>query len=291
MTNETLPPEATEEHNTNASSVSERKREANRKNAQRSTGPRTEVGKSRSRRNAVKHGFLTKVIPITDLENRELLEAFSEELIKTTQPEGPLERLQIDLIVQAYWKLRRLQVAENAAIEVEIIRAVESWKKDEPYALEDLDWESKLAAVSKSIELHGYADVAAVAGLRELVSYGQRTAFEQANQRARAAAAKKAGDSSRLREEEFRKAQSDLSRIVEEWKIIAKGVDSFVQHATQRVRLPFLLQQLVPRPSSETLLRYQTATLNQLYRAMAELERLQRQRRGDVVPPPLKLTT
>jgi hypothetical protein len=49
-----------------------------------------------------------------------------------------------------------------------------------------------------------------------------------------------------------------LSRVVEEWKIIAKGVDSFVQQATRRVRLPFLLQQLVPRTSSETILRYQT---------------------------------
>ncbi len=31
---------------------------ANRRNAQMSTGPRTEEGKSRSRRNAVKHGIL-----------------------------------------------------------------------------------------------------------------------------------------------------------------------------------------------------------------------------------------
>jgi hypothetical protein len=42
---------------------------------------------------------------------------------------------------------------------------------------------------------------------------------------------------------------------------------------------------------SEAVHRYQTAALNQLYRALAELERLQRQRLGQAVLPPLKLTT
>jgi hypothetical protein len=39
------------------SNVSLRKIESNRKNAQRSTGPRTAAGKKRVSRNAVKHGF------------------------------------------------------------------------------------------------------------------------------------------------------------------------------------------------------------------------------------------
>lgn len=38
--------------------ISDRKLQANRANAQRSTGPRTETGKAASRRNALKHGIL-----------------------------------------------------------------------------------------------------------------------------------------------------------------------------------------------------------------------------------------
>ena len=37
--------------------TSERKTISNRKNAQKSTGPRTELGRLRSRRNALRHGL------------------------------------------------------------------------------------------------------------------------------------------------------------------------------------------------------------------------------------------
>ena len=46
------------------SSISERKLQANRANAKRSTGPRTEAGKAVSRRNALKHGILSQAIDL-----------------------------------------------------------------------------------------------------------------------------------------------------------------------------------------------------------------------------------
>ncbi len=51
-------------HNSNEQGrpVSERKRAANRANAQRSTGPKTERGKAFSRLNALKHGILSAVL-------------------------------------------------------------------------------------------------------------------------------------------------------------------------------------------------------------------------------------
>jgi len=56
--------------------ISERKLQANRANAKRSTGPRTEAGKAASRRNALKHGILSCAVdlpPVTtgpDLASR-----------------------------------------------------------------------------------------------------------------------------------------------------------------------------------------------------------------------------
>lgn len=44
--------------------ISERKLQANRANAKRSTGPRTESGKAASRRNALKHGILSLSIEL-----------------------------------------------------------------------------------------------------------------------------------------------------------------------------------------------------------------------------------
>jgi CRISPR/Cas system-associated endonuclease Cas1 len=45
-------------------------------------------------------------------------------------------------------------------------------------------------------------------------------------------------------------------------------------------------------PSKEVvdkILRYETATSRQLYKAMGELERLQRTRKGEPVPPPISV--
>ena len=49
--------------------------EANRRNALKSTGPRTEAGKEISRRNAVRHGLTAETI-ITALEDAEVYRAF-----------------------------------------------------------------------------------------------------------------------------------------------------------------------------------------------------------------------
>lgn len=44
--------------------ISERKLQANRANAKRSTGPRTEAGKAASCRNALKHGILSRSVDL-----------------------------------------------------------------------------------------------------------------------------------------------------------------------------------------------------------------------------------
>lgn len=56
--------------------TSVKKREANRRNAQLSTGPKTERGKAWSRRNAVKHGLLASTLLITKEEEEEVAAEF-----------------------------------------------------------------------------------------------------------------------------------------------------------------------------------------------------------------------
>lgn len=56
--------------------TSQRKIEANRRNAKRSTGPRTALGKARSRANALKHGLASAVLrPVDKAEDKEFYEA------------------------------------------------------------------------------------------------------------------------------------------------------------------------------------------------------------------------
>jgi hypothetical protein len=84
---------------------------ANRRNAKKSTGPRTEPGKAASRLNALKTGIDARshVIPGEDPGD---LEALTIEHYDRFQPAAPEQRFLVDALVAADWQLRRLRKAE-----------------------------------------------------------------------------------------------------------------------------------------------------------------------------------
>jgi hypothetical protein len=92
--------------------LTERQLRANRANAQKSTGPRTEEGKQRSRLNGMRHGLTGQVSIMTD-ENRAAHEAFCNPIIERLGAEGPLERQLAHLIAQDHWRLNRIQSIED----------------------------------------------------------------------------------------------------------------------------------------------------------------------------------
>ena len=73
--------------------------EANRLNAQKSTGPKTDEGKARVRRNAVKHGMTARTImPVPPQEDPKELEDRTRQAITAMKPRNPLE---LDLVCRA----------------------------------------------------------------------------------------------------------------------------------------------------------------------------------------------
>jgi hypothetical protein len=73
--------------------------EANRRNAKRSTGPKTEAGKKRARLNALKHGRRAKAVaPDLPLEDPEALEERIRQWVRDLKPGDVAERA---LVVQA----------------------------------------------------------------------------------------------------------------------------------------------------------------------------------------------
>ena len=92
--------------------VSERRVEANRRNAQRSTGPRTLAGKTRSSINALRHG-ITGQVSIMNEEDRGAHDKFCQELIDRFQPDDPLELQFASLIAEDFWRLQRIRAVEN----------------------------------------------------------------------------------------------------------------------------------------------------------------------------------
>jgi hypothetical protein len=92
--------------------ISEKQLEANRRNALRSTGPRTPEGKSNSSRNNLRHG-LTGQINILPTEDREAHDAFCSELTNSLQPETPLEHQLAYSVAEDSWRLNRARAIEN----------------------------------------------------------------------------------------------------------------------------------------------------------------------------------
>src|SRR5947207_3277440 len=81
--------------------VSLRKVESNRRNSQKSTGPKTATGKKRVSRNAVRHGFFSKFLLIQHQdgnENQNEYNDFYTDVRKHYQPVGWLEELWVENI-------------------------------------------------------------------------------------------------------------------------------------------------------------------------------------------------
>jgi hypothetical protein len=90
----------------------------NRRNAQKSTGPKTQAGKAIVRLNAMKHGLLSREVLLPD-EDESILVELGKRLRAHLQPVGELEVLLVDRIVIATWRLRRLMQVEVGIFERE----------------------------------------------------------------------------------------------------------------------------------------------------------------------------
>ncbi len=100
-------------------SISEKKLDANRRNARRSTGPKTKAGKQASRLNAVTHGLLAEEVVITAGAYQEDPQAFAqllEALRAEFTPEGVAEDLEVQEIARSYWRKGRAIRYEHGAI-------------------------------------------------------------------------------------------------------------------------------------------------------------------------------
>ncbi len=100
---------------------------ANRKNAARSTGPKSAAGKSRSAKNAVKHG-LTSEAAILPGEDPQIYDARLDEWLDHYQPTGPAEKLLVERAVRASWMLDRCTRAEDAALSARIRHAADDFQ-------------------------------------------------------------------------------------------------------------------------------------------------------------------
>jgi hypothetical protein len=99
--------------------ATQRQIDANRRNARKSTGPATDLGKAVAKFNSLKHGMTasTAVLPYEDADSyAQLREAF----IDTYKPANAVEASLVETIANSYWRLLRVRRVETAALDMGI---------------------------------------------------------------------------------------------------------------------------------------------------------------------------
>ena len=86
--------------------------ESNRLNCLKSTGPRSEEGKQRSRVNAVRHGLTAETV-ISSLEDAADYEAFEQAVCAGYDPLTAVERELVLRLASVLWRLRRANLIET----------------------------------------------------------------------------------------------------------------------------------------------------------------------------------
>ncbi len=75
----------------------------------------TQLGKQRTRGNAVKHGIFSSVV-FVEGEPKAELDSLRNALRRDREPKGALEELLVDDLAALFWRLRRPIIAEGSKI-------------------------------------------------------------------------------------------------------------------------------------------------------------------------------
>lgn len=113
---------------------------ANRRNARKSTGPKTAAGKAVVAQNALRHGLTAEHIVLFDEAGGDFA-AFHDELRATYRPADAVEEELVERIVVCAWRLRRAARIEAALMK----RAADASRRE---------WEPRDLSKASSYALH-----------------------------------------------------------------------------------------------------------------------------------------
>jgi hypothetical protein len=89
---------------------------ANRRNAQKSTGPRTSKGKAIASKNSVKHGLYVRQTVISSEEQADF-DLYRDLMLTELAPETPLQSMLAERIISLSWRLIRTSNIQNQTID------------------------------------------------------------------------------------------------------------------------------------------------------------------------------
>ncbi|NIW00176.1 hypothetical protein GWN26_14060 [Candidatus Saccharibacteria bacterium] len=94
----------------------EAQKRANRRNAKKSTGPRTREGKATASKNSIKHGLLAHQTIISSENHADFCKE-RERILSDLVPESPMESMLAERVVILSWRLKRIDHIQNQTID------------------------------------------------------------------------------------------------------------------------------------------------------------------------------
>jgi len=94
--------------------------ETARANGAKSRGPKTQEGREKSSRNAIKHGFTSNSIMVLDSESPDRFHEILNDFYTTYRPAGAVEKDLVEEMVAARWRIRRMWSVETGLLNGEI---------------------------------------------------------------------------------------------------------------------------------------------------------------------------
>jgi hypothetical protein len=116
------------------SMLTEKQLEANRANAQKSTGPKTDAGKKRSSLNAFRHGLTGQVVVLPE-EDRQAFEQLTEKTIAELQVRGEHELQLARTYCMSLWNVQRAMAVQDTMFSLGVMEEVaENLNIEDPQA-------------------------------------------------------------------------------------------------------------------------------------------------------------
>jgi len=94
--------------------------DANRRNAQKSTGPKTQEGKAKSRRNALRHGLTAKTCMLADEDPNDLLDMIAE-IGEKFDPQDTDEDFLVQRMAEARLRYNRIMPLEASIFNLRLV--------------------------------------------------------------------------------------------------------------------------------------------------------------------------
>lgn len=277
---------------------------ANCHNGQMSTGPKTPNGKAVSKMNALKHGLRSREVVLRGRcirENAREFAALHQRLWDDLQPVGLREEILAEQIITTYWRLRRVLKAESGEISLHVDNG--EWnRKHRDISLETMSWgllsdpvttmrgsaignrvlRRQLQEIHASVEKEGHLTEAAI---QSVIFRGKPYSLTKELEalRLKLQLNPEGLDESALRAKQKEEALTFINRKI---RSISWSLDDCEKHERMQEEAQQAADILPSAETLEKLRRYEMSLNKQFYRAMHELERLQRRRLGENIPPP-----